>query len=266
MRMRIASSRDLGQLEHQRGGQVRLLGRSASGRTAAPGCSDRRSSPARTRSFSPCSAATGNCVKPRIGHSRGPPTSPACAEAVGLVVRPALGHLRLHLPVALEVLERAFRRVDRHLVEIGGAEPRLLRVEVGEQPALQQRVVARSRCPARCWPGRNATCSVSAKKLSGLRSSTMRPTIADRQHLLRDELGGVEDVVRQRCRRSPRRRSGRRAPIRGNRRAAIASNRSRRWKSGSAPAIFTASSQNVDCMPSFGRQWNFTKVDSPLSR
>ena len=40
---------------------------------------------------------------------------------------------------------------------------------------------------------------------------------------------------------------------------------SRRRKSGSAPAILTASSQTVDCSPSLGRQWNLTKVDSPGS-
>ena len=33
---------------------------------------------------------------------------------------------------------------------------------------------------------------------------------------------------------------------------------------GVGAGIFTASSQTVDCRPSFGRQWNFTKVDPPL--
>ena len=45
----------------------------------------------------------------------------------------------------------------------------------------------------------------------------------------------------------------------------MAFHRSRRWKSGSAPLIFSASSQTTDCMPSLGRQWNFTKVDLPAS-
>ena len=40
----------------------------------------------------------------------------------------------------------------------------------------------------------NATCSVSAKKLSGLRFSTSRPTGIDRHQLLRDDLGRVEHV------------------------------------------------------------------------
>ena len=42
----------------------------------------------------------------------------------------------------------------------------------------------------------------------------------------------------------------------------IASHRSRRWKSGSAPLIFTASFHTTDCRPSIGFQWNFTKRDS----
>ena len=45
----------------------------------------------------------------------------------------------------------------------------------------------------------------------------------------------------------------------------MASHRSRRWKSGSAPLIFTASFHTTDCMPSFGFQWNFTNVDAPAA-
>ena len=37
----------------------------------------------------------------------------------------------------------------------------------------------------------------------------------------------------------------------------IAFHRSRRWKSGSAPLILTASFQTTDCMPSFGFQMEF---------
>ena len=43
----------------------------------------------------------------------------------------------------------------------------------------------------------------------------------------------------------------------------MASHRSRRWKSGSAPLIFSASFHTTDCRPSFGFQWNFTNVDRP---
>ena len=43
----------------------------------------------------------------------------------------------------------------------------------------------------------------------------------------------------------------------------IDSHMSRRWKSGSLPAIFCASSQTSECTPSTGFQWNLTKVDLP---
>ena len=45
--------------------------------------------------------------------------------------------------------------------------------------------------------------------------------------------------------------------------ASIASHKSRRWKSASAPAILTASSQSSECVPASGDQWNLQKTDSP---
>ena len=43
----------------------------------------------------------------------------------------------------------------------------------------------------------------------------------------------------------------------------IASARSRRWKSGSMPAVSWASSHTWECTPSLGFQWNFTSVLAP---
>ena len=43
----------------------------------------------------------------------------------------------------------------------------------------------------------------------------------------------------------------------------IAAWRSRRWKSGSAPLILSASFHTTDCRPWRGFQWNFTNVSSP---
>ena len=43
------------------------------------------------------------------------------------------------------------------------------------------------------------------------------------------------------------------------------SHRSRRWKSGSMPASFWASSQTSDWMPATGFQWNFTSDVSPAA-
>ena len=67
---------------------------------------------------------------------------PGFGQAVGLVISASQRHARLHVPVALEIMERtAFRLVDRDLKEIGAAEARKLRVEVGKQPPLQQRIL-----------------------------------------------------------------------------------------------------------------------------
>ena len=45
----------------------------------------------------------------------------------------------------------------------------------------------------------------------------------------------------------------------------MASKRSRRWKSGSAPLILTASFHTTDCIPRIGFQWNLTKLLSPAA-
>ena len=96
--------------------------------------------------------------------------------------------------VALVVVHLRDGRVDRDLVEVRAAEPRDLGVDVGVDAALR----AADRC-VKSMPGttcavQKATCSVSAKKLSGLRSSTMRPTGVHRHQLLGNDLGRVEDV------------------------------------------------------------------------
>ena len=94
------------------------------------------------------------------------------------------------------------------------------------------------------------------------------PDAPDGNQLLGDQLGRVEDVEAELCssfsstiwrpnshsRKSPR---------------SIDSNRSRRLKSGSLPAIFCASSQTSEWTPWIGFQWNLTKrrlafgVDEP---
>ena len=117
------------------------------------------------------------------------------AEAVRLVIGTALRHRRLHHPVALQVAKRAARCVDRDLVEIGRAETRLLRVEVAETAAPEEADRWRSRCPGGTLVGRNATCSVSAKKLSTFRLSVIATDQRDRHILFRDQLGRIEHVV-----------------------------------------------------------------------
>ena len=118
-------------------------------------------------------------------------------QAVRFIVRAALEHLRLHVPVALEVLERAASGlVDRQLVEVHRAEPRQLRVLVRKQPALQQGVFRD--VDARRHVGRQEG------RLLGLCEEVIDVSIQhhpadhpDRRDLLRDQLGRVQDVERQ---------------------------------------------------------------------
>src|SRR5450755_4322530 len=62
-------------------------------------------------------------------------------QGVGLIGNAALRLLHLHVAVALLVGEWAFGGVDRDLVKIGRTEARKLRVLIGEQSTLQQRII-----------------------------------------------------------------------------------------------------------------------------
>jgi len=119
--------------------------------------------------------------------------------------------------------------------------------------------------PGTRWPGWNATCSVSAKKFVGLALSVMVPTtcsgasssgtifVGSSRSIPSNVSSGVSGITcsaRSHCGKAP---------------ASIASARSRRWKSGSLPAASCASSHVSECVPSFGRQWNFTSTVSPAS-
>ncbi|MNV51327.1 hypothetical protein D3C71_1433720 [compost metagenome] len=118
--------------------------------------------------------------------------------------------------------------------------------------------------PGGTLAGQNATCSVSAKKLSGQRLSTMRPTGC------RGTSSSGMSLVGSRWSNGKRSASSSvksctDSSHSGKSPASMASNRSRRWKSLSADCSLTASSHTVDWMPSLGRQWNFTNVLSPAA-
>ena len=110
----------------------------------------------------------------------------------------------------------------------------------------------------------NATCSVSAKKLPATRSRTRRPTRRTGTSSSGMILVGSSTSKANRSAKSssnscsPSSHSGK-SP------AVIASHRSRRWKSGSAPLILTASFHTTDCRPPFGFQWNLANVDRPTA-
>ncbi len=107
-----------------------------------------------------------------------------------------------------------------------------------------------------------ATCSVSAKKFSGLRSSTIRPigrtgTCSSGMIFVgssRSKSNANSSSSGTSC--TPSSHSGY-SP------ASIASHRSRRLKSGSRPWHSCASSHTSECTPSRGFQWNFTNVPRP---
>jgi hypothetical protein len=77
--------------------------------------------------------------------------------------------------VALEIMVRAGGFIDRDFMEIRPAEAADLRIGIGEESALQQRIVAEV-YPRNDMPWMEAACSFSAKKLSGLRLRTILPT------------------------------------------------------------------------------------------
>src|SRR6185295_17606221 len=66
----------------------------------------------------------------------------AAAQRIGLVGYAAAWDRLTMQPVALIVVHLGERRVDRYLVEVGAAQARDLRVDVGVDTAGQERIVA----------------------------------------------------------------------------------------------------------------------------
>ena len=141
------------------------------------------------RSLSP-SSGSAKLAKPRVRIlARG-----VGLERTGRIVHAALWHAHLHVAVALEVHDRALGRVDRDLLEVGTAETGDLGVEIGEDAALQQRIVGevdaghdvawRRRRPVRF---RRRSCRRCDR-------APCVPTTRSGQDFFRDELGRVENV------------------------------------------------------------------------
>ena len=119
--------------------------------------------------------------------------------------------------------------------------------------------------PGTKLPAQNATCSVSAKKLAGLRSRVSVPTRCTGHNSSGtifvgssrsmpwknwSSLSGMTCTPRSHCGYAP---------------ASIEFQRSRRWKSGSMPPSFCDSSHTSECTPAAGFQWNFTRLVLPLA-
>ena len=131
-------------------------------------------------------AEAGRRVLPRAGRIPG----------VRLVIDPALRVGHGHVTVLLEVRERALGRVDRQVGEVRAAQPLELGVEVGEVPALQQRIVGEV-------DTRHDVLGTE-RHLLGLGEEVVHhpvqdqpPDPADRDLLLGNDLGRVQDVERE---------------------------------------------------------------------
>jgi hypothetical protein len=78
------------------------------------------------------------------------------------------------MAVLLEMRERTFGCVDRYVSEVGASQALKLGVEVREIASWSRGSLEKSIPGGTFWVMK-ATCSVSAKKLSGMRSITSRP-------------------------------------------------------------------------------------------
>jgi hypothetical protein len=117
--------------------------------------------------------------------------------------------------------------------------------------------------PGTTLPTQNATCSVSAKKLSGFRLSTRRPTGVTGTSSSGMIFVGSSRSMSSNANSLSSGTSCSPSSYSGKTPASIASQRSRRLKSGSRPEISWASSNTSECVPSSGVQWNFTNVACP---
>ena len=137
---------------------------------------------------------------------------------VRLVVHAAFRHFHLPQAVALEIVHRAARRVDRDLVEVRTAQPRELRVLIGEEPALQKRIIREI----------DARHNVRRQKchLFRLGEEVVHVPVehhladhAQRDDFLRDELRRVQHIEIEAVRRASIKDLQGRAPTPGSRRA-----------------------------------------------
>ena len=115
------------------------------------------------------------------------------AKGIGLIVHVADGITHGHVAVLLEMRERAFWCINRDVSEIRPPKPLKLGVEVGKFRPCSNGSFEKS-TPGGTFCVINATCSVSAKKLSGIRSRTRRPTGIGGSSSSRNDFGGIQHV------------------------------------------------------------------------
>ena len=165
--------------------------------------------------------------------------------------------------VALVVVDLRDGRVDRDLVEVRAAEARNLRVVVRVNSAGEQRIVRE------VDPGndvRRAECDLLRLREEVIRIAIEHhaPDGRHRHELLRNDLGGVEDVEAEFFALFLREKLEAEFPF-GKRSGLDGLPKITPVKVRVGSAIFTDSSQSSEWVPATGRQWNFTKVDLPCA-
>lgn len=95
--------------------------------------------------------------------------------------------------VALIVVHRTQRGIDRNFVKVGASQPRDLGVHVRMYPPMQQRVIAEidARHHMR---GAEGDLFCLREKIVRISVQDHAPDRLDRNELLGDELGGIQDV------------------------------------------------------------------------
>jgi hypothetical protein len=146
--------------------------------------------------------------------------------------------------IALKIVKGALRRINRDLVKVRSAQTAQLGVKIGKESSLQQRILRR------VDPRHNMTRAKSY--LFSFGEEIVRVAVENHfpDHLqwykfFWNELRCMSTSNSNRSATSSS-KICRPSSNSGKSPAAIASQRSRRWKSGSAPLILTASSHNTE--------------------
>lgn len=163
--------------------------------------------------------------------------------------------------VTLEIMVRAGRTVNRNLMEIRPTKTTDLCIGIGEQTSLQQRIVGEVQS-RHDMPRMESRLFVFSKEV-------IRVAI---EHHFADTLNGHQ-FFRDKFAGSRRSKSNlnssssginwKPSSYSGKSPASMASHNSRRWKSGSRPVSFCASSQTSEALPASGFQWKRTNVAFP---
>ena len=118
---------------------------------------------------------------------------PATINGVRLVRRPTGMNRAAMLRIALVVMEGRYRAINGYLMKVGPAQTADLRIGVGKQSTLQQRVVGKVD-PRHDMTGAEGDLLGLGKVIVGVAVEHHLAQRGDRHQLFGDQLGRVEDV------------------------------------------------------------------------